>query len=204
MVVKYRENTYCLVRHGEAENNVLHLLNSIGSRAGYSLTQRGRQQVAETALWLEHERPDFIVTSPILRARETAEIIHERLGIPLSTDERLCETHFGAFEDTNIQSFLEYMKGHGTRAIGAPEQGVEGYMDIRERVRSFLESTAVAFQGKIIVIVSHADPLQEMYAELIGEPIGSEQGDGRWFPEKGSCLVVMAGGVRSFNPTMVD
>lgn len=201
MEAKYARNTYFLVRHGEAENNVLHLLNSSGSRVVYSLTERGQQQVMETAQWLKPYQPDFVVTSPILRAIQTAEIIHQTLDLPLSHDERLVEAHFGTFEDTPIQPFLEYMQVHGTRAIGAPELGVEGYMDIRERVRSFLESTAAAFQGKKIVIVSHADPLQEIYAELLGEPIGAEQGAGQWFPEKGSCLIIDSQGKgEHFNP----
>lgn len=93
------------------------------------------------------------------------------------------------------------MREHGTRAIGAPERGTEGYMDIRERVRAFLVATNTAFSGKKIVIVSHADTLQELYAELLGTPIGSEQGADRWFPKKGSCLVISGSVARSFIPT---
>ena len=204
MVVEYTRNTYCLVRHGEAENNVLGLLNSVGGKHEYALTEHGRKAVRATAVFLQAEKPDFIVTSPVLRAKETAEIIHDALGIPLAIDLRLCEARFGKFEETNHQAFIDFMQEHGTRAIGAPELGVEGYMDIRERVRTFLVSVNEGFDGKKIVIVSHADTLQELYAELLGEPIGSEQGDGRWFPEKGSCLVVSREDARSFNPAMVN
>ncbi len=204
MVANYAHNTYCLVRHGEAENNVLGILSSVGSRKEYALTESGRWAVRSTAEFLKDIVPDFIVASPILRARESAEIIRDVLAIPLTIDTRLCEARFGDFEETNHQMFIDFMREHGTRAIGAPERGVEGYMDIRERVRSFLLSTAAAFHGQRIVIVSHADTLQELYAELLGEPIGAEQGEGHWFPEKGSCLVVTTEGVRSFNPAMVD
>lgn len=204
MPARYSSNTYYLVRHGEAENNVLGLLNSGTGKREYPLTETGRQMVAKTALYLRNENPDFIVSSPVLRARQTAEILHDTLSIPLTIEPRLCEAGFGSFEETSYRAFVEFMKEHGTRAIGAPELGVEGYMDIRARVRSFLESTVAAFSGKKIVIVSHADTLQEMYAELVGEPIGSEQGEGHWFPEKGSCLTVAKDGVRSYNPAVVD
>lgn len=190
MVAKYSRNTYYLVRHGEAENNVLGLLSSAGSRREYSLTDLGRKAVSQTANFLENEKPDFIVASPILRARQTAEIIRDTLSLPLSLDTRLTEARFGDFEETPYQAFIDFMREHGTRAVGAPELGVEGYMDIRARVRSFLESASAAFGNKRIVVVSHADTLQELYAELLGEPIGSEQGEGRWFPQKGSCLIV--------------
>lgn len=201
MVAKYAKNTYALVRHGEAENNVQGLLSSMGSRKEYALTERGKKAIQETVEFLRTEKSDFIVASPILRARQTAEIIRDALGIPLTIDPRLCEARFGTFEETDHQVFIDFMQEHGTRAIGAPEFGVEGYMDIRERVRAFLESANSAFQGKKIILVSHGDTLQELYAELLGEPIGSEQGDGHWFPEKGSCLVVTKEGTRSFVPT---
>lgn len=204
MQAQYSSNTYYLVRHGEAENNILGLLNSGTGKREYPLTEQGRLQAAKTAQFLKEERIDFIVSSPVLRARQTAEILKDVLDTPLSIDGRLCEAGFGSFEETSHQAFVEFMKTHGTRAVGAPELGVEGYMDIRERVRAFLEATTAAFSGKEIVVVSHADTLQEMYAELIGEPIGSEQGDGRWFPEKGSCLIVSGDEVRSYNPAMVN
>ncbi len=203
MQAQYSSNIYFLVRHGEAENNVLGLLNSGTGKREYPLTETGRAMVAQTVLYLRNENPDFIVASPVLRARQTAEILHDMLDIPLAIDPRLCEAGFGSFEETSHQAFVEFMKTNGTRAVGAPELGVEGYMDIRARVRAFLEATAASFSGKKIVIVSHADTLQEMYAELIGEPIGSEQGDGRWFPEKASCLIVRESEVRSYNPAMV-
>jgi|GEM_PF-1238789 len=204
MQEQYKSNIYYLVRHGEAENNVLGLLNSGNGKREYPLTALGRVQAAKTAVFLQRETIDFIVSSPVLRARQTAEILKEATGVPLTIDPRLCEAGFGNFEETSHQAFIEFMETHGTRAVGAPELGVEGYMDIRERVRFFLGSTAAAFSGKQIVVVSHADTLQEMYAELIGGPIGSEQGDGRWFPEKASCLMVTGEGVRSFNPAMID
>lgn len=192
------------MRHGEAENNILGLLNSGTGKREYPLTELGCAQVAKTASFLQSEAIDFIVSSPVLRARQTAEILKDMLQVPLSIDRRLCEAGFGSFEETSHQAFVEFMKTHGTRAVGAPELGVEGYMDIRERVRAFLEATTTAFSGKKIVIVSHADTLQEMYAELIGEPIGSEQGDGRWFPEKASCLIVTDTDVRSYNPAVIN
>ena len=61
MVEQYSGNTYCLVRHGEAENNVLGILSSAGSKREYPLTERGRNMAAETAEFLRGEKPDFIV-----------------------------------------------------------------------------------------------------------------------------------------------
>lgn len=199
MVANYAHNTYCLVRHGEAETNVLGIVSSVGGKCEYPLTERGKRAVRATAEFLREEKPDFIVSSPILRARETAEIIRDALGIPLTIDGRLCEPSFGDFEETDYRVFLDFMREHGGRIAGAPEFGVEGYTDLRERVKSFLEDVSETFSGKKVVIVSHGDSLQEMYGELMRMPVGPSQ-DG-WYPAKGSCLVVSGSETRSFVPS---
>jgi broad specificity phosphatase PhoE len=183
------QNTYFLIRHGEALTNALNVASSLGGEREYPLTERGRRQISETADFLRSMPPDFIVASPILRARESATLLAEALGLPLSFDVRLCEPTFGSFEGKDITSFFEFMAEHGGRNAGAPEIGIEGYMDIRARVRSFLAAVRNTFTEQKIAIVSHADVLQEVYADFRGEPVGAEQ-SGKWFPEKGSCLVV--------------
>ena len=187
MQVMYSSNTYYLVRHGEAENNVLGVLNAT-PRGEYALTEKGRKQIETLATALNDEVIDFIVASPIRRAAETAEILQTALSVPLSFDMRLCEPQFGSFEGKDIQSFLDFMKTHGGRTAGDLELGIEGYMDIRDRVRSFLLALNETFQGKKVVIVSHMDTLQELYAELVGEPVGAEQK--AWYPKNGSCYRV--------------
>lgn len=192
MQAMYSFNTYYLVRHGEAENNVLGILNAT-SKGEYALTLRGKAQAQATAEFLVAKPIDFIVTSPLLRARETADIIQMATDKPLLVDMRLCEPQFGTFEGQPIKTFLEFMKTHGGRTVGSPELGIEGFMDIRERVRSFLLALNETFQGKHVVIVSHMDTLQEIYGELCREPVGAEQGEKleRWYPKNGSCRVVI-------------
>ncbi len=186
MQPQYKHNTYYLVRHGEAENNILGVTNAT-FRGEYALTDQGRKQIEILAHSLCDESIDFIVASPLRRAEETAEILEQSLKVPLSFDIRLCEPQFGSFEGKDIRSFLDFMETHGGRTTGDLELGIEGYMDIRERVRSFLGALNETFQGKRVVVVSHADTLQEIYAELVGEPVGAEQKV--WYPKNGSCLV---------------
>jgi broad specificity phosphatase PhoE len=203
MVDKYAHNTYVLVRHGEAENNVLKVLNSV-ERGKYGLTERGKEQIRQAAEFIRSYRPDFIVASPIRRTEESTKIIAEVLSLPFSFDERLTESRFGVFEGRKVESFFEFVQTHGGRSDDMVGPDIEGYASVRERVESFLDDLNGAYDAKTVVIVSHADTLQELYAGLLGEPIGAEQGDGHWFPKKGACLVVSASGVRSFNPAVVD
>lgn len=190
---RYKKNTYYLVRHGEAGNNVINVLDAT-KRSAYGLTERGCRQIRAIAERLAQDKPDFVVASPVRRAKESALIIQERLAIPLFFDERLWESHFGVFDGETQQSFLDFMMAQpGGRVIGDPDRGVEGYMDIRERIRSWLMDFNTVFTDQKVVIVSHGDPLQEIYAELLGEPVGSEQGERGWYPEKGSLCILRPG-----------
>jgi probable phosphoglycerate mutase len=186
---QFSSNIYYLVRHGEAENNVLNVLNA-SIKGQYGLTERGQRQIEALGEWLADRPLDFIVASPILRTKESALLLAEKLSLPLSLDARLCEPRFGQFEGGDIQTFLDFMQTHGGRTAGDPALGIDGYMDIRARVRAFLTDLNHTFQGKQVVIVSHMDVLQELYAELAGEPVGGEQGEGHWHPRQGSVCIM--------------
>lgn len=196
MIEPYNKNTFYLVRHGESENNVERILDAENGVPLYHLTERGRGQIVALAEKLQGEKIDFIVSSPVNRAKETAEMLRDALGAQLSFDERLSEAKVGSFEDQSFDLFLDYMKEHGGRLHGLKVEGIEGYQDIRARVRSCLADVSEHFEGKRIAIVSHGDPLQEMYGELLGLPSqDAELGDG-WYPKTGSCLEIGPEGER--------
>ena len=79
--------TFYLVRHGEAENNVNHIGNSVPEKRKMHLTENGIRQVEETAVFLATQGIDAILASPLERTRETARIISEHTGIEVLIDE---------------------------------------------------------------------------------------------------------------------
>lgn len=201
MVSHYSHNTFILVRHGEAQNTVKDIVSSERGMRRYHLTERGRKQAAQTARFLSSFHPDFIVASSVLRAIETAEIIRDQLDIPLSFDVRLGESRLGDFEESDRQSFFDFMQAHGGRTAGAPERGVEGYVDIRERAKSFLGMVSENFSGEKVVVVSHADILQEIYGELMGVPVGpSQHSRFSWSPKLAACRVLDGEKMEEFIP----
>lgn len=200
MVEQYNHNAFYLVRHGEAENNALGLVSSVGARHAYHLTERGKRQIGETAYFLGGQHIDFLVASPVLRTQESAEIIASMLGVPLSVDARLAEPRFGIFEDQSVKQFLDFMHEHGGRMATLTEMDIEGYEDIRARVTSFLEDVSAVFFGKNIVLVSHGDPIQEIYGELMGIGSAAIEGDTGWYPAKGSCMIVTKEKTEEFLP----
>jgi len=72
--------TICIIRHGETD------WNSSGKLQGcedIELNDLGRKQAIETSRYFETEKWDVVVSSPLKRAYETAQIIADRLSIPV-------------------------------------------------------------------------------------------------------------------------
>ena len=74
-----------LLRHGESIGN---FEGRHQGQADFPLTERGRQQVnALVNRWIAEKKPfDLVISSPLARARETAEIIASSLGVPLELE----------------------------------------------------------------------------------------------------------------------
>ncbi len=86
---------FIFTRHGESESNKNGVMQG---RHPSRLTAIGRAQARETGRALSARPPEAILTSPLRRARETAEIIAEETGITdLTTVDGLTETDIGIF-----------------------------------------------------------------------------------------------------------
>lgn len=181
--------TFYLVRHGEAENNVRSILNSLPEIKTYSLTERGKKQVAETAKFLVTVGADVLFSSPVLRAKETAEIIFEAVGLPIQFDERLCETGFGIFNEGSVDDFLKKYSDPSSRISPDSEDRVESFIDMRGRLKSFLDDVKEKYVGKKVIVVSHGDPLEQLHGILTNEAPG--QSATGWYPKGGSCKEVV-------------
>ena len=84
-----------LVRHGETEWNRREVFRG---RADVPLSARGREQARLLAEALKGSGVQAVYSSPLSRARQTAEPLAEALGIEVRTDERLTDMSFGQWE----------------------------------------------------------------------------------------------------------
>ncbi len=179
---------FYLVRHGEAENNVRHILNSLPEKSEYPLTELGRKQVQTTADVLGAAKADALWSSPILRARQTAEMISAATGLTVNIDDRLCEVRFGIFNGQAQEAFLEKYPKAEMRLSPDPTDGVESYLDIRVRLTGFLRDMEERYSGKKVIIVSHGDTLEQFHGILTEEAPGRSATG--WYPAKGSCTEI--------------
>jgi broad specificity phosphatase PhoE len=88
---------FVFVRHGESIGNAQ---SRWQGQSDYELTEKGRAQArALAARWkAEQMKFDLILTSPLVRAKETAEIVASAIGAPVETDRLLLERHIGEIE----------------------------------------------------------------------------------------------------------
>lgn len=181
--------TFYLVRHGEAENNVRHILNSAPVKKEYSLTEKGRGQVAETATFLAGVQADALYSSPILRAKETAGMIAEATDLPVIFDDRLWEVGMGRFNGQKQQELLKKYPEPQMRLTPSASDDMESILHVRSRLEEFLDELKEKHAGKKVILVSHGDPLEQLHGILTMEGPGmAAEG---WYPDKGSCTEVI-------------
>ncbi len=183
------EITFYLVRHGEAENNIRSILNSSPEIEKYSLTPRGREQAAETAKFLSGVDADVIFSSPLRRTQETSEIIASATGLQVKFDERLREAGFGVFNEKAQRELLKKYPDAEERISPDPADGIESFIDMRGRLKSFLDDMREKYAGKKVIVVSHGDPLEQLHGILTNEAPGRSATG--WYPKKGSCTEVV-------------
>ncbi len=178
-------NKLFLFRHGEAENNVKKILSCLPEKTQYGLTERGRAAVLQSAKGLKDQKVDLIISSPLTRTKETAELIAKELGVEIIFDDRLRETDSGKFNGQHSENWrqIEQMQFNESNQFG-----VETYSKVRVRINSLLEDLNCKYENKNLVIVSHGDPLRTIEAILNGW--SDKEMAARKYPDKGMVFPV--------------
>jgi isoleucyl-tRNA synthetase len=162
-------NNFYVVRHGEADNNVLGIISSDPKRP-HHLTEKGILQVKEEAEKLRSKKIDLIYVSPFVRTQETAKIIAEILNIhpdKVITDDRIHEVYGGELDG---KTDAEYQRFFGSRLekFDKTPVGGENYTQIKNRMTEFVYDANSKNKGKNILIISHNTPIWLMFAGIFG------------------------------------
>jgi 2,3-bisphosphoglycerate-dependent phosphoglycerate mutase len=159
-----------LIRHGETD------WNSEGRIQGHTdtpLNARGIEQVEKLAARLASEKIDAVYTSPLVRARVTADRIAQVHGVAAIPDERLKEKYLGDLEGITGAEFEqqhdELYRAWRESAVHYPLPGEETPSALQERVQAFLDHMRGEHShGAQVAIVSHGGTLAMFLATLIG------------------------------------
>ena len=151
-------------RHGESLANTLHIISNLD--LPHPLTQAGCEQARSLATRLKELPPTHIYASPVLRARETAEIVGAQFGLPVQIDEGLKEYDCGILEGRGDeaawalhQQFVQDWLAGKNRDL-APQHG-ETFFDIQARLGNFISRLMAQHNGTQaeILCVSHGGTL---------------------------------------------
>ncbi|MGE2714944.1 glucosyl-3-phosphoglycerate phosphatase [Mycolicibacterium litorale] len=170
-----------LLRHGQTEYNADRRMQG---QLDTELSELGREQAVVAAEALAKRQPLLIMSSDLRRALDTALVLGERSGLPVSVDTRLRETHLG---DWQGMTHLEVdAVAPGARlawrddARWAPHGG-ESRVDVAARSRPLIAelvagqpewgSDADGHADRPVVLVAHGGLIAALTADLLGLPV---------------------------------
>ncbi|MEN9552056.1 MAG: hypothetical protein RI935_433 [Candidatus Parcubacteria bacterium] len=156
------KNTYYVMRHGEAWSNVNNILDK-GTNKDNHLTEKGMSQATDAALLLQDKKIDMIVASPVLRGKETAEIVGSILGVKVEFDERLREYDMGIFDGKSRDEYFASLPGSFV-AYDTRVEGGETHEEMMHRSVAALCDLEKNYEGKNILIVTHGGPARMIFA----------------------------------------
>jgi broad specificity phosphatase PhoE len=152
-----------LIRHGETD------WNHQGRRQGrrdVPLNDQGREQMRSCAEQLTGLSPDAILTSPLSRAVESAEILADHLGVDraaIRSENGLIERDFGDVDGMTQAELRAY------RARGGNEKNEPLYL-VRQRMMRSVLDVARKEKHKIVLVISHSAAIKSVMVRLYGKP----------------------------------
>jgi broad specificity phosphatase PhoE len=158
-----------LVRHGLVENpgGVYY-----GRLEGFGLAAEGRAQAAAAGQHLAHEAVVAIYHSPLLRARQTAEILRAHCTATASLAEcALLNEIYSPFDGRSVEE-MERRDWNFYHEVSPP---FEQPHDVLARILDFFELARQKYPRRHVVGVSHADPIAFAILWASALPISAEQ-----------------------------
>ena len=151
----------------------------LGQRVQASLTERGRRDAEALARRLEGVAVDRIISSPLGRAVETAQILADRIGAAIETDERLTELDYGAWEGLTVEEIDRRFPGERDEYDANPAMtrvgGGETGLDVAARLSRFFDELLDWWQeqasDRMCLLVGHSSVNRIMLAVLLAVPL---------------------------------
>jgi broad specificity phosphatase PhoE len=148
-----------LVRHAATDNNRARPPRLQGRRTDPGLSDEGFEQAESASQFLADVPLAAVYSSPLLRARQTAEAIARRQNLPLRIADALTEVDVGEWEGRNWEEIAttdaEAYRAFMTDASVHPYLGGENLESVRRRVEPAMAKTCGDHLGQAIAVVAH-------------------------------------------------
>lgn len=159
-----------LMRHGQTEWNTVHRMQG---RSDIPLNAVGRKQAKRAAQGMDKLPIDRILTSPLCRAKQTAQAVAVGRGIPVLIEDTLTEMAFGDLEGMLLHDFPEQESIFSDPAHYIPLGSGETYAQLDERCRQLLEEIIPPLEGRYhdVVMVSHGAFIRGVVRRILNLPL---------------------------------
>jgi ribonuclease H / adenosylcobalamin/alpha-ribazole phosphatase len=162
--------TMLLVRHGETPLSVERRFSGTGDP---ELTERGLAQAAAVAERLAGRDVAAVVSSPRVRAQQTAAAIAKAVGVDPVIDDGVAETDFGKWEGHTFAEIRERWPNEMKAWLADPDvapPGGESFTATFARVAAARARLVAEHSGRTLVVVSHVTPIKAMVREALDAP----------------------------------
>ncbi len=152
------------VRHGQTEWNKKGLYQG---KTDVPLNEEGKKQAMLVKEKLKDKKIDLIISSPLKRAKETAEIISDG-KIKIITDSLIVERGLGEYEGSHVNDNGYNANFYWNYKLNSDEKGVESVRDLLDRAQLFLDKIKQEYDNKNILIVSHGATIRAINYVIVG------------------------------------
>jgi broad specificity phosphatase PhoE len=166
--------TLLLTRHGHTDRSEPE--QYLGQRIDASLSKRGRRDARSLARRLAPIEFQRMLTSPLSRARETADILAKGHGVTMEADSRLAELDYGAWEGHTLEEintmfpgeYEKYDRDPAHHEVGGGESGTEVAARLWPVIDELVEWAEQAKAERTVVVVGHSSTNRILLAMLLG------------------------------------
>lgn len=166
-----------LVRHGVTQHSLERRFSGSGGRLDPPLVDEGRAQVGAAAAELvARGGADVLVCSPMLRTRQTAEILGRSLGLEPVVVDGLEEGRFGEWDGATFAEVMTRWPKELEAWLGSPDvapPGGESLRDIHSRVGAALQQVLDRYRGARIAVAAHVGSIRALTAHALDAPLPS-------------------------------
>ena len=166
--------TLLLLRHGATDHTTGRRFSGRGG-ADPGLSDVGVEQARRAADHAAaHAELLGVVTSPLRRCRETAEVVADRLGLPVREDEAWSELAFGEWDGLTFAEVRERWPDELDAWLASPDvapPGGEPLAALERRVAVARDKAIARHPGRTVLVVTHMTPIRSLVRGVLGAPL---------------------------------
>ena len=174
-------NKFYLLRHGQSIANIEKIIasKSVNAIGNYGLSNAGKEEVKQSVLaaikcgWLSTD-DTLVITSPFLRAVESAMILKSQHNCVVREDIRIVERGFGSLELKSTRHYEKVWTLDKENPFHT-EWGVESIVAVSERALSLINELDIMENDKDIVVCTHGDVASALTSILFDKNLGNHR-----------------------------